>query len=239
MAIYKLKVKTFSRGQGGCVTRSAAYRAGERIRDDRTGRIHNYAYRDDVVHKEIFLPSEFAASAALDWARDRSTLWNSAERTDFRKVRLAREVLVILPGELSATQRVQLARRFAQELADRYRSAVDATVHVPRSGSIDIGHHAHLLMTSRQVAPQGLGARTILEWSGTELRTRGLGPSKGELLLTRARWAQVTNEALRDAGLEIRVDHRSLFHYVERAGEDRARRDVVGNRTAAGPRGVC
>ena len=47
MAIYKLKVKTFSRGKGGCVTRLAAYRAGERIRDDRTGKIHNYANRDE------------------------------------------------------------------------------------------------------------------------------------------------------------------------------------------------
>ena len=33
MAFYKFDVKIFSRGKGGCVTRAAAYRAGERIRD--------------------------------------------------------------------------------------------------------------------------------------------------------------------------------------------------------------
>ena len=44
----------------------------------------------------------------------------TALRTDRRNARLAREVLVILPPELTATQRVQLARNFGQELANRY-----------------------------------------------------------------------------------------------------------------------
>jgi hypothetical protein len=210
MAIYKLDVKIVSRGKGGCVTRAAAYRAGERIRDERTRTPHNFAYREDVVHKEILLPSRFSASADMDWARDRATLWNEVERTARRNGRLAREVLVVLPAELTATQRVQLARRFGQELADRYLGGVDATVHLPRPGSSDLNHHAHLLMTPRQVTPEGLGPRTILELSGTELHALGLGPSKNELLLTRERWAQITNETLREAGLEVRVDHRSL-----------------------------
>ena len=210
MAVYKIDVKIFSRGKGGCVTRAAAYRAGERIRDERTGAIHNFSYRDDVVHKEILLPAEFSGRADMDWARDRATLWNSAERTGLRNARLGREAMVVLPGELSAAQRVQLARRFGQELADRYRAGVDVTVHLPRSGSADIGHHAHILMTARRVTPEGIGARTILELSGTELHSRGLGPSKKELLLIRERWAVVTNEAFREAGLDLRIDHRSL-----------------------------
>jgi hypothetical protein len=38
----------------------------------------------------------------------------------------------------------------------------------------------------------------------------GFGPSKSELLLIRARWAQITNETFRQAGLDLRIDHRSL-----------------------------
>jgi len=64
-------------------------------------------------------------------------------------------------------------------------------------------------MTARQVTSEGLGARTTLELGGRERRARGLGPSKEDLLLIRERWAQVNNEALRDAGLTERVDHRS------------------------------
>jgi hypothetical protein len=49
-----------------------------------------------------------------------------------------------------------------------------------------------------------------LELSGTERHARGLGPSKQDYLLIRERWAQISNEALRDAGVAERIDHRSL-----------------------------
>ena len=49
-----------------------AYRAGERIRDERSGRIYDHTSRQDVLHKEIVLPSRFA-DAPMDWARDRAS----------------------------------------------------------------------------------------------------------------------------------------------------------------------
>lgn len=211
MATYFLKVKTFSRGRGARVTRAVAYRAGERIVDERSGEVCNFSSRNDVAHKEIVLPSQFADCAEMDWARDRSTLWNAAEHAGRqRNARLAREVLVILPHELTLSQRINLVRVFSQELADKYQSAVDVAIHLPRSGSDERNHHAHMVMTTREVTPRGLGARTTLELSGTERHARGFGPSKADYFLIRERWAQVTNEALREAGIEARIDHRSL-----------------------------
>jgi hypothetical protein len=208
MAIYHMDVKTFGRATGGRVTRAAAYRAGECIRDERTREVYNHTDRDDVVHKEVMLPAEFAVNPELDWARDRSILWNAAEHTNRRNARLAREVLVILPPELTPQQRIQLVRGFSQELADRFRCAVDTTIHLPRPGADVRHHHAHLLMSGREVTPEGLGRRTTLELSGMERYTRRLGSYKDEFVSIRERWAQLNNEALRDAGLEARVDHR-------------------------------
>jgi MobA/MobL family len=146
----------------------------------------------------------------MEWALDRSTLWNAAEHTGRQwNSRLAREILVYVPPELTPAQRVALVRTFSQELADRYRNAVDVAVHVPRPQADQRHHHAHLLTTTREVGPGGLGARTTLDLSGTERHARGLGPSLHELLWMRERWAEVTNEALREAGLAVRVDHRS------------------------------
>src|SRR2546423_10956226 len=209
MAKYFLHVKVFSRGKGSRVTRAAAYRAGERIRDERTSEVYNYSDRQDVLHKEIVLASQFAGRTDSNWARDRAALWNAAEHAGRRNARLAREVLVILPRELAPAQRTELARSFARELAERYRSAVDLAVHEPRRDSDERHHHAHLLMTAREVTPEGLGRRTALELSGTERHARGLPPSKAELLWMRERWAQVTNQMLLEAGLTERVDHRS------------------------------
>jgi MobA/MobL family len=210
MAIYMMKQKTFPRGKGACVTQAAAYRAGERLRDERTGRMHSYLGRDDVVYKEVFVPSGFAGNAEIAWTQDRAALWNAVERTDRRNAQLGREVMVVLPEELNAERRTQLVRGFAQELADKYRCAVDTTIHLPRPQSDERNHHAHLLLTPREVTPKGLGPRTSLELSGTERRGIGLGSSKDELLWRRQRWAEVANEALAGAGFCERIDHRAL-----------------------------
>jgi len=66
MAKYFLHVKVFSRGQGSRVTRAAAYRAGERIRDERTSEVYNYSDRQDVLHKEIGQVSGTYGSSVAD-----------------------------------------------------------------------------------------------------------------------------------------------------------------------------
>jgi hypothetical protein len=211
MATYFLQVRNFSRGRGARVTRAIAYRAGERIVDERTGEVCNFSDRTDVAHKEIVLPAQFDSLAEMNWARNRSALWNAAEFAGRqRNSRLAREVLVILPHELTPAQRTNLVRSFSQELVDKYRSAIDFAIHPPRPGSDERNHHAHIVMTTREVTPRGLGARTALDLSGTERHARGLGPSKADYFLIRERWAQLSDEALRHAGIDARIDHRSL-----------------------------
>jgi ATP-dependent exoDNAse (exonuclease V) alpha subunit len=164
------------------------------------------------LHKEILVPSEYPG-ADMAWAKDRASLWNAAEAAESRKnARVAREYLVVLPVELDAGSRVGLAREFAQELADRYRFAVDVAVHAPRDfpGSDPRNFHAHLLATTREVERHGLGAKTALELNDSSRKALGLGPAINELFHVRERWAAVTNEALRGANVEARVDHRSL-----------------------------
>jgi MobA/MobL family len=210
MASYFLLVKTFSRGKGSSATKAAAYRSGERIRDERSGAVHDYTDRTDVAHAEIVLPAEYAGHTDMEWALNRPVLWNAVQQSGRTwNSRLAREVLVHLAPEMTRAQRVALVRRLSHELADRYHSAVDFAVHEPRPQADQRHHHAHILMTSRQVGPGGIGARTTLELSGTERHDRGLGPSKEDLLWLRERWAQISNEALREAGLTARIDHRS------------------------------
>jgi len=224
MANYFLHVKTFSRGNGSRVTKAAAYRAGERIRDERSSAVYNYSARTDVAHAAIVLPSEYAGRIDMEWARDRSTLWNAAEHAGrLRNSRLGREILVHVPPEMTPAQRTHLVRSFSQELADRYRNAVDFAVHEPRANADHRHHHAHILMTTREVGPGGLGGRTTLELSGTERHARALRHSKEDLLWMRLRWAEVANEALRAAGISARVDHRS---YRDQ-GIDREPRPVI------------
>jgi len=225
MAVYFLNLKTFGRSDGSSAPGAAAYRAGERIRDNRTGRTHDHSDRQDVLHKEIIVPARFA-DTDLGWARDRAVLWNAAEEAETRKnARVAREYLVALPVELNSEQRLGLVRGFSQELSDRYRFAVDLTIHAPRDfpGSDPRNFHAHLLATTREVSTAGLTAKTTLEISDSKRRQLGLDPAIYELLYVRERWAAVTNEALRLARVAARIDHRTL----EAQGIDREPRPQI------------
>jgi ATP-dependent exoDNAse (exonuclease V) alpha subunit len=210
VALYFLNIKAISRSAGRSAPAAAAYRAGERIRDERTGVLHNYARRRDVIHAEIFVPGTLA-SEAPPWVRQRAALWNAAEAAEHRRnSRVAREYQVTLPHELNAQQRLELARNFARDLSERHSVAIDLAIHEPRPGGDPRNHHAHLLATTRELTAAGLGAKTGLDMPQTERTRRGLLSEPAEFNAIRERWATLVNDSFRAAGLEERVDHRSL-----------------------------
>ena len=203
MATYHLSAKTISRSQGRSATAAAAYRSGARIADERMGVLHDYQRRTGVEAAVLLLPAN-----APDWARDRARLWNAAEQAETRKnSTVAREFEIALPAELDAEQRQRLAVDFARELVARHGCAADVAIHRPGRTGDSRNHHAHILLTTRRLTAAGF----------TE-KTRELDDLKsGEIGRWRARFAEVQNARLREAGVAARVDHRSL----EAQGNDR------------------
>ena len=189
-----------------------AYRAGEKLTNERDGITHDYTAKKGVEHAEIVLPEPGAGTMGVnaDWARDRSTLWNAAEFAEKRKdARVAREFEIALPHELSADERLEATREFAQELANRYGAAVDFAIHAPHDASDVRNHHAHVMMTTRQVGENGLGDKTYLERENKWLLSNDLPTTDMQLRDIRQRWEGIANERLAMAGHDIRIDHRS------------------------------
>ncbi|WP_216333590.1 Ti-type conjugative transfer relaxase TraA [Rhizobium sp. X9] len=206
MAIYHLSMKPVSRVSGRGAVASMAYRAGEKLTNERDGITHDYTAKQGVEHAEIVLPEGVNA----EWAKDRSALWNAAEFAEKRKdARVAREFEIALPHELSAEQRLEATREFAQELANRYGAAVDFAIHSPHDASDVRNHHAHVMMTTRQVGESGLGEKTYLERENKWLLAHDLPTTDMQLRDLRQRWEGIANERLAMAGLDIRIDHRS------------------------------
>ena len=198
MAIFHLSVKPISRSAGRSATAAAAYRAGEKILDERTGEIHDYARRGGVETADLVLPD-----GAPEWASDRARLWNAAELAEKRKdACVAREYEVALPAELAPAERRALALDFARDMANHEGCAVDVAIHAPGRGGDNRNHHAHILRTTRKVEADGLGAKLDTEKAG---RKRA-----DDLEAVRSRWAELTNAHLERAGLAERIDHRSL-----------------------------
>ncbi|TIX93570.1 Ti-type conjugative transfer relaxase TraA [Rhizobium sp. P44RR-XXIV] len=212
MAIYHCSMKPIARSGGRSAVASAAYRAAEKLTNERDGLTHDFRAKQGVEHAEIVLPEPGAGTMGVDaeWARDRSALWNAAEKAENRKdARVAREFEVALPHELTADQRISLTREFAQELANRHGAAVDFAVHQPHSASDVRNHHAHIMMTTRQVTGEGLADKTYIERENKWLLSNDLPTSQMQLRDIRQSFEQMTNAHLARAGLDIRVDHRS------------------------------
>ena len=194
MAIYHLRATMISRSAGRSATAAAAYRSASHIEDHRTGLSFDYRARGGVDHVEILAPAH-----APEWAQDRAALWNAVEAAETRKnSQVAREIRVALPAELDHGQRALLVRDFCQrQFVDRGMVA-DIALHAPGREGDDRNHHAHILLTTREIAAEGFTTKNR-DWNAVEV-----------LEGWREAWAQDANLALELAGHAERIDHRTL-----------------------------
>jgi hypothetical protein len=205
MSIYHLSVKVIGRSSGRSTTSAAAYRAAEKILDERTGLVHDFTRKRGVEHTALILPGEGRP--------DRAAFWNQVELHHKRgDAVLSREVEVALPAELTVDQRRSLALGFGRELAQRYGVASDVAIHAPSREGDERNHHAHIMLSACTVAPDGTLGKKAAELDPIYCQKHRL-PNMAE----RERWAELTNLALERAGHAARVDHRSL----EAQGSDR------------------
>jgi len=183
-----------SRSAGRSATAAAAYRSATHIEDHRTGLSFDYRARSGVGHVEILVPTD-----APEWAQNRAALWNAVEAAETRKnSQVAREIRVALPDELDHAQRVALVRDFCQrQFVDRGMVA-DIALHAPGRDGDDRNHHAHILLTTREIAAEGFTTKNR-DWNAVEV-----------LEGWREAWAQNANLALEQSGHVERIDHRTL-----------------------------
>lgn len=207
MAIYHCSTKTVNRSSGRTAVAASAYRSGGKLKDERTGLVHDFTKKQGIAHTEII--------TSLEQPVDRNELWNAAERAENRKdARTAREWVIALPDELDAAQRKELARQFTKTLVNRYGVAADLAIHEPGSEGDDRNHHAHILLTTRKVSldPQGhlqLTDKAAIELSNTKRTSLALGTTQEDIKQIRKIWATLANHALERAGKAQTIDHRS------------------------------
>ena len=224
MAIFRFEAKIIGRrakdkagkpipGRSVSVIAKAAYRAGEKLHDDRTDKTYNYRSRaQEVVHSEIVAPD-----LAPSWLRPadddgtagnpRERLWNEIERSEKRvDSQLAREFIIALPLELEREQQADLIRHWCQDQVTAHGYVADFAVHKSRDGN---NPHAHILCTLRPVEGEGFGKKPDMSGKFNERGSVGAG-AKSDLEAWRESWEIHCNEALERAGIDARIDHRSL-----------------------------
>lgn len=189
-----MHAKVIGRSSGRSSTAAAAYRAGEQIRDERTGELHDYSRRAGVVHSEIIAPNN-----APEWMKDRAELWNAVELAEKRKdAQLSREVRFALPHELTDEQRLELVRDYTKQAFVDRGMVADLAIHAPSKEGDERNHHAHIMLTMREITGDGFGNKER-GWNDKELCAEW-----------RRELADHTNRALERGGFPDRVTEKSF-----------------------------
>ena len=219
MAIFHHTIQIISRGKKGkSAVAAAAYRAGEKIKNERDGMIHDYTRKSGIVHTEILLPVHAPPKYA-----DRAVLWNAVERVENRSnSQLAREIEIALPIELSTEQNIALAREYVRRQFVEQGMCTDLCVHDKGDGN----PHAHIMLTMRPFNEDCTWGDKqkkvyILDGDGNKIYDPKKKTYKCNKAQTtdwneqhkaeewRAVWAEIQNAALKEHGHKARVDHRS------------------------------
>ncbi len=149
MNYFHLEAKVVSRGAGRSVIAAAAYASCSRLYNDYDGLTHDYTRKHGCLYSEVFLPQY----APEEW-KDRQLLWEAVETVEKTKdSRLARELVVALPSELSLDDWKGMLERFVREQGIDLGMCADVNIHDPYPP----GHnpHSHILFTMRPLDENG------------------------------------------------------------------------------------
>ena len=146
MAIYHCSIKIGSRSNGQSAIAAAAYRSGDKLKDNETGQISDYTKKSGIVFSEISL-----CDNAPDEYSDREILWNSVHSIEKNKnAQLWREFEVALPKELNRDEQIDTVRSFVKGLNEQ-GMCVDWSLHDKGDGN----PHAHIMATMRSITEDG------------------------------------------------------------------------------------
>ena len=200
MAIYSLNISNIKRSDGKSSVAKAAYNSRSKLEDIRTGKTYDYSLKKDLGFSEIIAPTN-----APDWMKDRQKLWAANEMVNKRRdSRVAKEIMVALPREMSRNQQINLLKKFIETELKPLGVVADLNAHeldreaVPPANWEDWNPHAHILITTNHIDGDSFGKKI------TELN------KKDFVVNLRKSWADLTNEALELANSKEKVDHRSL-----------------------------
>lgn len=222
MALFSMRMQVIKRSAGRSLMGAVAYRAGEKIYDQRQELVHDYSRRGDVERTELMFPAD-----APEWVRGitREKLWNRVDAFEKRKdAQTARELRLMIPRELPPAERVAVVRDYVARCFVSRGMVADVAWHNKVASDGLEQPHAHVLLTMRPLTADGFGQKVRHDWvPDPEGRTHPDGHPvmiesnadswNSNLYYERCRedWEKTANAALARIGSAERIDRRSLL----------------------------
>ena len=121
---FHLSVTPISRSSGKSAVAKAAYLTGDKLRDERTGKLHDYTRRGGV---EAVLHAQMKDAPA--WSRDIAQAWNAVEAVENRKNSTTAKAIdgLAFPHELTAEERLRVLTDWTREQFQEFERIAGAT----------------------------------------------------------------------------------------------------------------
>ena len=231
---FHVTVSPVTSGKNHSVIAKSAYNSGSKLEDKKTGKVHDYTSKNKEkimvfdgdngekynkkIEKNVAFSTLVLPQKMPDISIDRQQFWNDIEMIETRKnAQYGTEIDVMFPDGLDENQRIELAKKYSQELADRYNVLVDVSIHRPHvheqktkneNGETVVlelssrNHHAHILLSSREILPSNDNSYSLSNrknwslWATSERLKKGLNGRGDELKHVRKLWADLANEML-------------------------------------------
>ena len=169
-----LTANPVQRSKGDNIIAKVAYRACERIKDEREGKTHDYTRKGSksATGEKGVLASRIMTQNGIDTV-SRYELWTDANNSEKRKdACMGREYEFTMPEELQTGDLEQDAKTFqrlcdelGQFIIDNYKNAVDYSIHPPNKRGDQRNLHCHMMTTTR-VYNNGFGEKVSFEQQG-------------------------------------------------------------------------
>jgi len=222
MAEFHLHIKSHSRSVGKGAGGHARYVLRQGPYSKRTVDVVEGA---TVKRVEESRADEVVASESGNmpaWAVDNPVnYWDAADERERANGTVYREVEIALPAELSKEQNISLAKSFVNKIAQSEKGPTPYTLSIHKSEKTPNLLHAHIMLSDRVYdghdrTPETFFKRAAVKGKAPDMggapkcEERRAAPGHDWADRIRPLWADLANAALERAGIEARIDHRTL-----------------------------
>lgn len=236
MASYHCSAKIIGRSSGRSAVACSAYRSGESLQDEELGKKFDYTNKQGIEYSNIVLPE----NAPNEFQDRETLWNEVQKKEKLNNSQMAREFVFSVPHELNEEEGKKLADDIAKSFAKEGMCVDYAIHNPKNEQGETYNRHVHMMTTTRQLKENGewaskerkaykldedgnkipvidkkTGEQKIEKKTGRKVWERETVESndwntKEKLVEWRKRVADMTNDALEQAGQKERVTHLSF-----------------------------
>lgn len=190
-----MHVKVIQKSSSQSILAKGAYNNRTNLTNLDTGEKYYHQSRGGLVSSSVLIPDN-SPQWLQEVSADLSEFFSYIQKGEKRKdAQIMREVTLALPHELNEKQTILLAKNYVKKIFVDQGMVVNLAIHKPNVKGDPRNIHAHILLTMREILPDGFGKK-VREWNTMVPQWRD-------------EWERLANSYLSEHGFPPRIEMKS------------------------------